>query len=127
MPRGAARRAPPPPHTTPRAPRPSPTAGDLYSYDEATAAWRWLAVTFNGLSRKGDSDTVVLESPLYAHAPGWPVGPAPPEPTQNVTLKYRLHLPSYNGVTAVAVGVPSGATLVGDDSWNVSAAVNYIG
>lgn len=94
------------------------------------SAWRWVSSTFNGLEAAYNSgSSTVTESPLFVYADGWPVGPVPPSPTVNDSFVYRLHLPSYNGVLQASVGVPVGASLSGDLSWNASGAapVVYVG
>lgn len=104
---------------------------DLYRRDGGPGGpWRWVASTFNGLEAAYSAgSTQVTEAPLFADADGWPVGPAPPEPSLNATSAYRLHLPSYNGVLAVALGVPAGASLAPDLSWNASGVppIVYLG
>eukprot|EP01116_Phalansterium_solitarium_P021383 TRINITY_DN6627_c0_g1_i2.p1 TRINITY_DN6627_c0_g1~~TRINITY_DN6627_c0_g1_i2.p1 ORF type:complete len:786 (+),score=243.87 TRINITY_DN6627_c0_g1_i2:197-2554(+) len=87
---------------------------DLYQFDKKFGDWRWVATTFVGLSSKG-AGTVVVESPLFSNAAGWPAGPLPPYPTLNATFHYRIHLPSFNGVVSVQVGVPAGATITGSE------------
>jgi hypothetical protein len=86
---------------------------DLYRFDEGNSSWRWIATAFEGLQSASHGGTV-LEAPLFSMAEGWPVGPYPAYPTLNATYRYRLHLPSYNGVTSVSVGVPTGASLLPD-------------
>jgi hypothetical protein len=55
--------------------------------------------------------------------------PAPPYPSVDEISTYRLHLPSYNGVLEASIGIPTGASLEGDNSWNVSGVspVVYVG
>ena len=96
---------------------------DLYARTAPTAPWRWVASAFNGLAGGAE----VVESPLYANASGWPTPPAPPAPTQATPTFYRLHFPSYNGVLSLAVGVPQGAALSPDLSWNATRAAMYLG
>jgi hypothetical protein len=72
----------------------------------------------------------VLESPLFSNALGWPVGPLPAADVLGATFRYRLHLPLWNGVTELQVGVPADATLTADTSWNSSALlapIVYVG
>jgi hypothetical protein len=97
---------------------------DLYARTSPADPWRWAASAFNGL-QGGSAD--VLESPLWANASGWPTPPAPAAPTQPGATFYRLHFPSYNGVLSLSVGVPAGASLVPDRSWNASRAALYLG
>jgi hypothetical protein len=99
---------------------------DLYAWDTASSEWRWVASAFEGLSRVG-SNGVVLESPLFSNASGWPVGPAPSEPSFAGTTSYRLHFPSYNSVLAMAIGVPSGASLEGESDWDAVPPVVFLG
>jgi hypothetical protein len=88
---------------------------DLYRFDDATSAWRYAATTFSGLEAVDSyGPGVVLEAPLYTNASGWPKGPYLPNPTLTSTFRYRLHLPSYNGVVSVSIGVPQGATIAPD-------------
>ena len=98
---------------------------DLYAYDynatTASLAWRWIASSFNKLNDSPNG--VVVESPLFSNASGWPVGPAPSNPTWDGVSLYRLHFPNYNGVLSLAVGVVSGASLIPDLSWNISAPI----
>lgn len=100
---------------------------DLYRYDTATQVWRWVATSFNGLERSPTRGGVVEEIPLFADSWGWPEGPIPTLPTLNATYRYRLHFPSYNGVHQMSVGVPAGAALVADVSWNTSLPITYYG
>jgi len=103
---------------------------DLYRWDNGSSTWRWVASTFEGLQAAGESgSTAVLESPLFTDTAGWPIGPLPPFDTLNATYRYRLHLPSYNGVMSASIGVPVGASLLPDLSWNASgrAPVVYLG
>ena len=74
-------------------------------------AYRWVASTFDGLG--ASSNGHVLEAPLFSYSAGWPVGPAPSSPTVGSVRRYRLNLPSYNGVSQLSIGVPTGATLAG--------------
>lgn len=97
---------------------------DLYARVQQADPWRWVASAFNGLN--GGSAEVV-ESPLWANASGWPTPPAPAEATQLGETFYRLHFPSYNGVLAMEIGVPVGASLIADLSWNASKAALYLG
>lgn len=84
---------------------------DLYRYDDIIGLYRWVATTFDGLNDAPARGGVVLETPLFAYGAGWPVGALPNSPTMNATYRYRLHLPSYNGITSMSVGVPVGASL----------------
>jgi hypothetical protein len=71
---------------------------DLYAFDEGNTSWRWLATTNPSEARAG----VPHVSPL---ATAYRYGGAAP-------VRYRLHLPLYNGVASVAVGYGGeGATL----------------
>ena len=90
------------------------SGADLYRYDTGNATWRWIASTFNAVSGAG---VVALSSPLFADSEGWPVGPVPSYPALNASSRYRLHLPSYNGVTQLRVGVHAGALLRADPTW----------
>ncbi len=94
---------------------------DLYARDASAGAWRWVASAFDGLSAAGDGRGFVLEAPLFANASGWPVGAPPAAASQPTTTQYRLHFPSYNGVLALSVGVPAGASIAADASWNISS------
>ena len=117
-----------PPYTTPFATL-SPMAAsgaDLYAFDGTSGTWRWVASSFNGLEPPSGR-TVVVESPLFSNGTGWPVPPMPAAPTWPGVTRYRLHFPSYNGVLSMAVGVPAGATLSADLSWNATAPVLYLG
>jgi hypothetical protein len=103
---------------------------DLYRWDETINTWRWVATTYEGLQTAGARGSPdVLESPLFTDTAGWPVGPLPPFNVLNATYRYRLHFPSFNGVLAASVGVPVGASLTPDLSWNTSAPdpVIYLG
>lgn len=118
------------PYATPF-PNLSPLAAsgcDLYAYDynatTAALAWRWVASSFNQLNAPNG---VVVESPLFSNASGWPVGPVPKNPTWDGVSLYRLHFPNYNGVRSLAVGVISGASLIPDLSWNISAPIVWLG
>jgi hypothetical protein len=97
---------------------------DLYARKDPSDPWRWAASAFNGL--QGTSADVV-ESPLWANNTGWPTPAAPDAPTQDSATFYRLHFPSYNGVLSMEVGVPAGASLVPDLSWNASRPALYLG
>jgi hypothetical protein len=95
---------------------------DLYAWDAAARAsptWRWVASSFDGLQRVSASGEV-MESPLFSNASGWPIAPAPSVPSFAGSTKYRLHLPNYNSVLSVKIGVPAGASLspVTDIPWN---------
>ena len=99
---------------------------DLYAWDgSGIGRWRWVASVFNGLD--GNRDGIVLQSPLWANASGWPTPPAPAAASQPWTTRYRLHFPSYNGVLSMAVGVPTGASLEPDNSWSTGRAAIYLG
>lgn len=101
---------------------------DLYAFDAASSAWRWVASGFDGLSAAmRDASPNVVESPLFSNASGWPVGAAPAAATQQWTTRYRLHLPSYNGVLSLDVGVPAGATLTSNSASWKSTPVIYLG
>jgi hypothetical protein len=101
---------------------------DLYAFDASGAGWRWVASAFGGLeAAMAPPNTVVLSAPLFANASGWPVGGAPADPTWAGSTLYRLHFPQFNGVLSLAVGVPEGASLVPDLSWNATAPVLYLG
>ncbi len=54
---------------------------------------------------------IIIISTKIKNNIGWPVGPIPSEPTQSSVTQYRLHLPNYNGVLEMAVGVPEQASL----------------
>lgn len=100
---------------------------DLYRYDDGNQTWRWLATTFDGLGSRPNGGEV-LESPLFTDSLGWPTGPIPSFLTLNSTYRYRIHLPSYNGVTSVKIGVPTGAYIAPDNSWQVpTKPVTYYG
>jgi len=100
---------------------------DLYAFDASLKAWRWVASAFEGLSRVG-ADGVVLESPLFSNASGWPRAPAPAVPSfAGGPTRYRLHFPNYNRVLSLQVGVPRGASLAGSSAWNASAPVVFLG
>jgi hypothetical protein len=100
---------------------------DLFRWDDATAGWRWVAVTFNGLAAAPARRGWVLESPYFAYSAGWPVSPAPADPTLNATYRYRLHLPSWAPMGNLSVGVPTAATLAPDASWDGPVQVTYVG
>jgi len=100
---------------------------DLYRYDDGNQTWRWIATTFSGLESRPTGGEVV-ETPLFTNSLGWPNGPVPTNPVLNSTYRYRVHLPSYNGVTSVKLGVPQGASIVPDNSWQVpTKPVTYYG
>jgi N-terminus of Esterase_SGNH_hydro-type/GDSL-like Lipase/Acylhydrolase family len=99
---------------------------DLYAFDETLTKWRWIASAFEGLQGMS-ADGNVLESPLYANSSGWPVGPQPATPSQSATSRFRLHFPNYNGVLDMNIGVPSGASLIADQSWAAKNAAIYLG
>jgi hypothetical protein len=101
---------------------------DLYAFDDTRGSWRWIASAFDGLSQAAKSGRVeVVENPLFANSTGWPVGPVPRDASWTGTTRFRLHFPQYNGVLSLAVGVPLGASLLPDLSWNFSAPVIYLG
>jgi hypothetical protein len=81
----------------------------------SASTWRWVASCFDGLAAAHAAApplaSTVTEEPLFADSVGWPVGPLPPFATLNATYEYRLHLAAFNGVTAVAIGVPRGAVI----------------
>jgi GDSL-like Lipase/Acylhydrolase family/N-terminus of Esterase_SGNH_hydro-type len=98
---------------------------DLERYDESSNEWRYIGTTFVGLENF-PSKGYVLDSPLWADGSSWPQ-PSPPANATGPTYRYRLNLPSYNGVTELFIGVPTGATLTPDDSWKSSKRILYIG
>jgi hypothetical protein len=98
---------------------------DLFVGDASTGQWRWVASTFEGLEAARDG--VVVESPLFTFTDGWPVGPMPSQPTNATTYSYRLHFPSYNGVLTASIGVPVGASIGPDLSWQLLPTVAYVG
>ena len=101
---------------------------DMFRWDDATSAWRWLETTFDGLSASPGKKGLVVESPLFADSEGWPTGPVPANPTLNATYTYRLHLPNFAPVSGVSVGVPPQATITGDSSWaGAQWVVTFIG
>ena len=101
---------------------------DLYAFDGARSTWRWVASSFAGLeAAMAHGSTTVLEAPLFANATGWPAPAAPASPTWPGSTRFRLHFPQYNGVLSLSVGVPAGASLAPDLSWNASAPALYLG
>jgi hypothetical protein len=97
---------------------------DLYAFDNNQNAWRWIASSFNSID---DPSGTVLESPMFSNATGWPVGPAPSIPSFAGTTNFRLHFPNYNGVLSLSIGVPVGASLYSDLSWNESSPIVWLG
>lgn len=91
---------------------------DLYRWDDGNSTWRWVSSSFNGVGAAPGKNGLAEDIPLLTDTVGWPVGPPSPYATLNSTYRYRLHFPSYNGVTMVSVGVAQGASLTPDVSWN---------
>ena len=82
---------------------------DLYAFDERSHAWRWVDTTknSNGGGWKFDS-TTILRSMFKNNARGGShVG-------SGKLTRYRLHLPIYNGLTQMAIGVPAPAKVIAD-------------
>ena len=82
---------------------------DLYAFDERSHAWRWVDTTknSNGGGWKFDSATI-LRSMFKNNARGGAhVG-------SGKLTRYRLHLPIYNGLTQMAIGVPAPAKVIAD-------------
>ena len=97
---------------------------DLYAYDTIQRAWRWVASSFESID---SSNGIVVESPFFSNATGWPVGPAPAISSFEGVTNFRLHFPNYNGVLSLSIGVPIGASLISDLSWNESSPVVWLG
>lgn len=90
---------------------------DLYRLDTVSSTWRWVASDFVGLEAAGGTNPHVQDSPLWADGPGWPQPAMPSFTTLNASFQYRLHLPSYNGVLDMQIGVPTGAYIAPDNSF----------
>ena len=97
---------------------------DLYAFDNVNKAWRWIASSFDNIDSPSG---MVLESPMFSNSTGWPVGPAPSTPSFAGITNFRLHFPNYNGVLSLSIGVPQGASLVSDLSWNASSPIVWLG
>ena len=80
---------------------------DLYAYDERNASWRWLATTNPFKATAGTPHVSSLEVVPATHQRGGAAG---------ALTRYRLHLPLYNGVGNLSLGVGGvGAVLQPDD------------
>jgi hypothetical protein len=102
------------------------SGADLYWYNSTSSTWRWVAVTFVGLENAPGAGYVVAEAPFYANSTGWPSGPVPSSPLAPFTSRFRLNLPSFNGVSNVWIGTPSGATIQ-PDTTTIGTTVVYYG
>lgn len=85
---------------------------DLYAWDEGNATWRWLSTTHTNLN-KGAGGCVNALTAFPACS-----GDA------CTTVRYRLHLPLYNGVADLRIGFDSdhGASSLQQDTSAAAAA-----
>jgi hypothetical protein len=74
---------------------------DMYAYDEATKAWRWVDTTTNSNGGGWSFVGSQISRPMVAQVPA-SRGP----------VRYRIHLPIYNGLSAAAIGVPPGKKIL---------------
>lgn len=78
---------------------------DLYAWDTANATWRWLATTHTNTAAPGTH--AVINDLTSFPACGAGVATTSGTPPSCATVRYRLHLPLYNGVADLRIGFRS--------------------
>ena len=82
---------------------------DLYAFDERSHAWRWVDTTKNSFGGGWAFDSATISRSMFkSNARGGAhVG-------SGALMRYRFHLPIYNGLSKMSIGVPVGARVVAD-------------
>jgi hypothetical protein len=82
---------------------------DLYAFDDSSHAWRWVDTTKNSFGGGWAFDSATISRSMFkSNARGGAhVG-------SGALMRYRFHLPIYNGLSKMSIGVPVGARVVAD-------------